>query len=174
MYGARKINSMTIRTEGQIVGAANAAQDLTNLVVAYLELYKKHAQGLNGVKIPTEKYTVIFRPILKEGYLPVTLVYTKTTTWRRATHYDVDDDMFDERLGADNISGYTVERDTDTEEYGLAIPFNVLLRSREDMERDIITFAAKKRAEIKEAERQAEIARHEAAIAKLKAQTPSS
>lgn len=161
---------MTIRTEGQIVGAANAAQDLTNIVVAYLELYRKHAQGLNGVKVPDEEYTVIFRPILKEGYLPVTLVYTKTTTWRKATHYDVNDDMFDERLGADNVSGYTVERDTDTEEYGLSIPFKALLRTKEQMEQDIKAYAAREQAALKEKQRLAEIAQHEAAIAKLKGQ----
>jgi hypothetical protein len=164
---------MTIRSESQIMAAANAAQDLTNLVVAYLELYKRHAQGLNGVTVPTEPYTVVFRPMHHEGMLAVALVYTKTVTWDEPIYYDVGSDYFSESLGAENISGYQLQSESHTEETRLSIPFAVLLLSREHMEQQVLAFATSKRNEITEQRRLAKIAEHEAAIRALKTSQPS-
>jgi len=158
---------MILRTEGDIVSASNAAQSLTNLVVAYLELYKKHAQGLNDVRIPTEPYTVIFRPMRTEGMLEVELIYTQTSTWSEPDYYDVDSDYFDESLGASNVSGYTTRSSSSIREYGLKIPFAVLLRSKEDMEKHLKDFVKRKKAEEEEKERKAEINRLKAKLAEL-------
>ena len=164
---------MTIRTEGDIVLASNMAQDLTNLVVAYLEFYKKYAQGINGIRIPTERYTVIFQPMQEAGKLAVKLIYTKTTTWQEPEYYDVDSDYFDESWGASNVSGYSIRYSNSIEEEALTIPFSLLLLSRDAMEKQVIDFANRKKAEAEEQERLAEIAKYKAKIEELEARAKS-
>lgn len=141
---------MTIRSEGDLVWACSSAQDLTNLVTTFLNMWRTHANGVNKVYVPSENYTVVFNK-MKEGFICVTLVYTKTQFWQEPDYYDVDSDYFDESWGASNISGYTTHSKRVTMENGIYnIPFGALLQSKENMEKYIKNQA--KIAKEKEAE----------------------
>lgn len=126
---------MTIRSEGDLVWACSSAQDLTNLVTAFLKLWRTHANGVNRVTVPSGNFTIVYNP-MKEGYLCVTLVYTSTQFWEEPEYYDVDSDYFSESWGASNISGYTTRSETVTVESNVYnIPFEALLQSKENMEK---------------------------------------
>jgi hypothetical protein len=158
---------MTIRTEAQIVLAANLAQDLTNLVVAYLELWRQHAQGVNGITVPDEPYTVVFQPLRSE-FLHFKLVHTQTVTWEEPVYYDVDSDYFQESWGASNLSHHVSRWRKEIREHGLGIPFKVLLQARGQMEGSIKAVAAAVHAEEEERARLARIAELQAEIDQLK------
>jgi hypothetical protein len=95
---------MTFRSEGELVFAVNAARDLTNLAIACLEFYRRYAQGLLGIWIPVEPFTVVFLPLDNANSLKVRLVYTKTSNHQEPVYYDVDDDNYSESWGASNLS----------------------------------------------------------------------
>jgi len=158
---------MTFRTIGSLVGAANAARDLTNLVVAYLNLWRQHANGMNGVTIPDENYTVVFQPP-REDALAFTVAWTRTVTWTTPTYYDVDDDYFVESYSPTaNISGEETHSELRVEERNFIIPYSALLRSEADMKAHVLATAARIRAQEAEAERQREIAALQAKLADL-------
>lgn len=158
---------MTFRSEGDIVYASNAAQNLTNLVIAYLTLYRKHAQGLRGVTIPSEPYTVVFLPMIGEPALHVKLVFTKTSDHQEPVYYDVDDDNYSESWGASNVSHHVTVFTRSTEEASFVIPFGLLLMSKENMELAIKRFAETEKNRLQEVERESKIAAHQQAIRKL-------
>lgn len=134
---------MTFRTDGQIILAVNLATDLTNLVKSYLELWKKHANGINGVWVPSDEYTVIFKPTKQDGFLSIVLSYTRTSHWEEPTYCDVDSDYFSESYGgSSNVSGSISRSEDYHEEKGFQIPFTSLLRTFEGMEENIKKFAA--------------------------------
>lgn len=161
---------MVFRSEGDIVHASNAAQDLTNLVIAYLTLYKKHAQGMGGVTVPDAPYTVVFLPMREEGKLRVKLVFQEYWSYQEAVYYDVDDDRFSESFGASNVSHHVTVDTERTVDKGLLIPFASLLLPRDDMEAAIKRFAESERNRLQELERESKIAAHQEAIRKLQEQ----
>jgi hypothetical protein len=158
---------MTFRSEGDIVHASNSAQNLTNLVIAYLTFYQQYANGLNGVSIPTEPYTVVFLPMIGKQELQVRLIYTLTRSHQEPVYYDVDDDNFSESWGASNVSHHVTVFSKQLEERVLTIPFGALLRSRENMQHDIQRFAEQEKKRLQEVARQSKIAAHQEAIRKL-------
>lgn len=144
---------MTFRTEGDLVYASNQAQALTNLCTAYLELWRVHANGKNGVTVPRTPYTLVFRP-MTEGYIHLVIVSTRTEYWEEPEYYDVDSDYFSESWGSSNISGYTTCSQEVIDECGVKIAFSALLLSRTDMEASVKKVAAniaKRQAEEKKA-----------------------
>lgn len=163
--------SFVFRSEGDLVLAANQAQDLSSLVRAYLEMYKKHAQGINGVKIPTSRYDIVFMPLKFEHEIAVKLVFSRTETWTEPVYYDVDDDNFSESWGSDNVSHHVTKSSTNPDEIVIRIPCSHLLLAQEQMEDLIIKQAAKYRADEAEQQRLDEIKRHEAEIERLKGGT---
>lgn len=158
---------MTFRSEGDIVYAANAARDLTSLVTAYLTLYRKYAQGMNGVRVPDQSYTVVILPLRHEGKLHVKLVYTSTDSYQEPVYYDLDDENRSDSWGSDNISHYATMTSTHIEEDGILIPMAILLQSKEKMEESVKTFAQNEKNRLQEIERRSRIAAHQEAIRKL-------
>jgi hypothetical protein len=163
---------MRFCSEGDIVHASNSAQSLSNLVIAYLTIYQKYANGLNGVTVPTEPYTVVFLPMVGKQALHVKLVYTVTRSHSEPVYYDVDDDNFNESWGASNVSHNVTVFSHHLEEKVITIPFEALLCSREDMKQDIQRFAEQEKKRLQEVERQSKIAAHQEAIRKLQENTP--
>lgn len=159
---------MIFRSESDIVYASNASQSLANLVRAYLELYRKYANGLNGINIPSKNYAVVFQPMRKEGYLNVGLVYTRTDMHQSPVYYDVDDDEFDESWGADNVSHYTTSTTDTIIEQHILIPFGHLLCNQEKMEQSIKEFAERKEKELQEEQRRSKIRALEVELERLK------
>ncbi len=157
----------TFRTEGALVGAANGARSLTALVCAYLDLWRKHANGCYGVTVPREDFSVIFNPPTEKG-ISFTLIYTKTYHREVPHYYDVDDDNFQEGFGVDNTAGYTIETSESIEERGLIIPYKALLMSAEDMEKDIIAGADRFKKAEAEKERQRQIKQAEDRLRELR------
>lgn len=158
---------MTFRTEGDIVYAVNAARDLTNLAVACLEAYRRYAQGLLGVWIPVETFTVVFLPITNADSIKVKLVYTKTSDHQEPVYYDVDDENFSASWGASNVSHHVTVITKTTEEQVFSIPFKLLLSKKEDIELTVKRFAEIERNRLLEVERESKIAAHQEAIRKL-------
>lgn len=158
---------MTFRTEGEIVGAVNAARDLTNLVISYLTLYRKYAQGMRGVTIPDDPYTVVFLPMIGESTIQVKLVHTQTSSHQEPMYYDVDDDNYNESWGASNISHETTVFTESLEENIILIPFGRLLTSRENMELDIKRFAEIEKKRLHEMDRESKITAYQEAIRQL-------
>jgi hypothetical protein len=163
---------MRFCSEGDIVYASNSAQSLTNLVIAYLTLYQQYANGLGGVTVPTEPYTVVFLPMVGERALHVKLVHTVTRSHSEPVYYDVDDDDFNESWGASNVSHHVTVFSHQLEEKVLTIPFEALLCSRENMRQDIQRFAETEKKRLQEVERQSKIAAHQEAIRKLQEENP--
>jgi hypothetical protein len=157
----------TFRTEGALVGAANEARALTALVCAYLDLWRKHANGVYGITIPREEFNVIFRAPTEKG-VDFKIIYTRTHSREVAEYYDVDSDYFSESWGSSNISGYRIEHSTSIYEDGLMIPYGALLKSKEDMEKSIIDSAERYKKEQAEAERQRQIKEAEARLRELR------
>lgn len=158
---------MTLRTEGDIVLAVNMARDLTHLVVAYLNIWRKHANGKNGVTVPSEPYSVVFGQA-QEGRVVAVIVHTQTVTWQEPIYYDVDSYYFQEGFGVDNISGHTSRSEDHVRQQVVTIPFPALLQSAESMEASIKATAeriAKKEAETARAR---QIAALESQLAELK------
>lgn len=155
-------------SEADLVYASNAAQDLTNLVVAYFEFYRKHANGLNGITIPSAPYTVVFLPMGTPDALCVRIIHTKTDMHQSPVYYDYDDENFSESWGASNVSHYVTHSKTSIVENSIFIPFAHLLCSREKMEQGIKDFAARKEAELQEKQRRAKIEELEAELDRLK------
>lgn len=158
---------MTFRSESDIVQASNAAQDLTNLVIEYLTLYQRYANGLGGVKVPTEPYTVVFLPMTGEQALRVKLAYTVTRSHSEPVYYDVNDESYCESWGASNVSHNVSVVTRDLEESALILPFASLLRSKENMKLDLQRFAESEKKRLQEVERESKIAAHQEAIRKL-------
>ena len=158
---------MPFRNESDLVRAINEARDLTNLVVAYLEIYRRRANGINGVKIPSEEYTVIFQQ-MQEGFARVMLVYTKTQTWQEPVYYDVDDDNFQESFGASNVSHYHTRSSSQIEEKVILIPFAHLLLPKTEMERVLQKQADEHAVRLQEAKTQARILELEAELKTLR------
>jgi hypothetical protein len=158
---------MTFRTESDIVYAVNAARDLTNLVVACLEFYRRYAQGLLGIRIPVEPFTVVFLPLDNADSLKLRLVYTKTNNHQEPVYYDVDDDNYSESWGSSNVSHHVTVITKTTEEQVFSIPFKLLLSKKEDIELTVKRFAEIERNRLLEVERESKIAAHQEAIRKL-------
>jgi hypothetical protein len=158
------------RTDSDIVQAVNASIDLKNLVIEYLMLWQKYAQDLNGVHVPTDPFTVEFLP-MEEERVRVKLIYTKTRSHQEAVYYDVDHDNYSESWGASNVSHHVTKFTRTLSEHIISIHFSSLLRSKENMIKDIQAFAEREKKRLQEVERQSKIAAHQEAIRKLEEQT---
>ena len=158
---------MMIRSDGDIVRTVNTARDLTGLVVTFLKLWRKNANGVNDVSIPSEDFNVAFMPLKKENMLSVGLFYTRTDHWTTPTYLDPDDDMYVEGYGSgdSNISGYSSHSSDVRYDMYVEIPFKMLMSTT--IEADIKQIAATDKAKKKEAARLTEIADLEAKLAEL-------
>lgn len=157
---------MSIRTESDIIWAANSSRELSTMVVDYLKLYRAYVNGSN-VTIPSDNFYITFPKQLQENYLLVDMFWTKhditeynTYTPRYSAENDPDFDYFVEGYG-----GGQVEYDTSThkvhteskETLSLRIPMNHLLMSRAKQVEYFTAQAAKIEAECKEAAKNAKI-----------------
>ena len=159
---------MIFRSESDIVYASNASQSLANLVRAYLELYRRYANGLNGINIPSEQYAIVFQPMHKEGFLTVALTYTRTDLHQSPVYYDVDDDNFSESWGASNVSHYeTVTTKTLVDSF-ITIPFSHLLCNEANMKKIIMDFAERKQKQLQEDQKKARIQELEEEIERIR------
>lgn len=166
---------MTFRTEGDIIYAANAARDLSNLVVAYLTFFKQYAQGKNGVKVPSENYTVVILPQTEPGKLRVKLSFEEVSSYESPVYAD-NSGYEESEFGSygdtgRGVSHYETCYTTSTVDKWLTIPIRSLLLSKEEMELEIKTFADKERKRLQELERESKIAAHQEAIRKLQEQS---
>ena len=160
---------MTIRSEADIVSAVNAARDMTGVVVTFLKLWRKHANGINNVVVPDEPFSVSFLPLDNECYVTVGIFFTKTEHWETPTYFDSDDDEYVESYSSSaNVSGVQHHREEVLYEKTISIPIGWLLSP--NMEDVIIQFAAKDKAAKAEVLRQLEIAKLESQLTKLKSQ----
>ena len=159
---------MMLRSEGDFILASNFAQDLTNLVMQYLELWKTHANGRLGVTVPKEKYCVIFTKMKKEGFVSFKIIYTYTTYGDEPVYYDTDSDYFNESWGASNISHYVSVSEDHLTEIHYSIPIRGLMLPPDKMEESIKQFVIKDQAKIDEANRQKRITELEKELGILK------
>lgn len=158
---------MSPNTEGAIVQASNAAQDLTAMVVTYLEAVKR-ISGERWVVVPRVSYSVVFEPMKKEGWLFTRLIYTDHHTRQVATHYSSDSDYFSESMGANNVSGYKVEGWSSNEDRGFQIPISHLLLGKEAREALLQDMVKKHDTKLAEEARQRKISQLETELTKLK------
>lgn len=151
-----------IRTSGDVVLAVNMSRDLESLVTGFLLEWRKHANGVNGVEVPSGNFNIAFLP-LKLGanddpIVCVKLFYTYTTHHSEPTYYDFDSENFSESWGASNISGERNWTEKHDGEKGFDIPCDLFMRSKESMIEVIKGIAQKHKADEAEAARQAELA----------------
>lgn len=157
---------MTFRTVGQLVSAFNASKDLTNLVIAFLQHWRKYANGAYGVTIPSKSFMVDFVDIT-ETLIKVRLVYTQTDTFSVPYYYDVDDERHSESWGADNTAGYTTGSISSPKETFINVPYTLLLASEEQMITECKNSAIRYKNKQQEDQRLAEIATLKQRLAKL-------
>lgn len=156
-----------IRTEGDIVRAANESRDLIGLVATFLKLWRKHANGVNNVTIPFESFNIAIMPLKTEGLLSVGLFYTRVDHWSIPTYYDVDDDLFIESYSSSaNISG-SESHSTEVQcDMFVDIPFAMLMSTK--VEANIIKVAEAAKIKKAEAAKAQKIASLEEELASLK------
>lgn len=157
----------TLHTEADIVRAFDGARDLTNLVVAYLTLWRKYANGLSGVRVPDQNFTVSFLRIDVDR-VHFKIVYTVTEVTQEPVYYDVDDDCFQEGYGNTNVSHYVPVFDPRLCEAGVALPFSALLQSKADMEFGIRKFAENEKKSLHQKQVQGKISELESELQRLK------
>ena len=146
-----------IRSPSDVVLAANYAMDLAALVVQYLELWRKHANGRNDVVIPSGKFNVAFKPVTNPDQLDVVLfhtVYYSTST----PNYDYDDDEVYHPLGSSpEPTSYSYSSGSYEKETAIGVSMASILKSPEQMETDILDFVKRDDAAKAEAAKQARI-----------------
>lgn len=163
---------MPLRTESDIILAANQAIDITSLVTTYLtKLEKASRMYYRGYKNPVKVKTPFVVKIISVGEdsLTISLTGTATITYESPTYYGPDDESFTEGYGASNISGYTsctVEKPVDQ---FLTVPFGCLLRTEEQMWEDVNRTVARWTEEDKAEAKADEIARLEKKLAAVRA-----
>lgn len=113
-----------IRTEGDIVLASNMAIDLTKMITTFLRTWREFANGVNGVTVPSQDdFTVLILPLKKEGRVECRIVWsqqhyrTVSCSYEVEDAYGPDDDMYNERLGANNTYGVHNEYYEEQEAY---------------------------------------------------------
>lgn len=162
---------MTIRSVGEMVIAANYAQDLQALAHAYLLLFRHYANGVNDVVVPDKEFAVSVHEVAKgDGLHPkitFALMWISTTSWQVATYYSPDSEMFQEGFGVDNVSGYTARSESEPTQLFITIPVSHLLQSREEQVKYLQKIKADDDYAKSERDRLEKIARLQAEIEKL-------
>jgi hypothetical protein len=123
---------MLIRSEGDIVLACNLSKDLTQIIGKYLELRRKIADGVNGIRL-YPNFDLVLQTPKEQGWISVKIVQTNTYYKWVPTYYDVDDDRFQEGFGANNESGGYNETFNDLKESFLSIPMRIAFMNEEQM-----------------------------------------
>lgn len=125
---------MSIRTVDGLIGATNAAKDLQGMAANFFINFQAHANGVNGVKVPSEPFVVV--PVAVEGTadrprLTFALVWTERVTWQVTDYLSPDDDSYSEHWGADNSCGYHTESKDHQREKRLTVDAECLLMPNE-------------------------------------------
>lgn len=121
---------MSLHTVGNVVGAANASLNLHSLAYIFLKNFRMYANGFNGVKVPSGDFAVVASGVggtAENPTIEFAVVYSETSSWQVATHYDPSDDNFNEAWGADNTSGYEYGSSTSSHEKRVSIAAEHLL-----------------------------------------------
>lgn len=124
---------MMIRSEGDVVRAANMAYDLSGIVTSYLKLHREYINGYNGVIVTDKEFAIVFLPKSKEGCICVELHWIDTITYSTPMYYDTDSDYFVESMGGQEPYGYDHESISSLESSSIHIPISHLLQNQEDM-----------------------------------------
>lgn len=170
---------MTIRTESDIIRAANGALDLSRLVMDYLRMYKTYVNG-STVTIPSAHFYVTFPKQIQQDYLLVDIFWTQHDVSEQNSYTpiysaenDPESDYFVEGFGGREteyrVSTHTVHSES-KETLSLRIPISHLLMPREKQIAYFTDMAAKLEAERVEAQRQAQIKEIDKRISELNAQ----
>lgn len=151
---------MTFRTEGEIIRAANNHIDLTNLIIAYLLMWREYANGVYDVWVPTSPFSIVIESVL-DHKINFRIINTKTVSWSEPQYYDVDSDYYQESYcGSANHYGDITRHSTELQETRLSIKLTILLQDKTTMLNNI------KQHRIRENEQRERIQR-EARIAEL-------
>lgn len=162
---------MSLRTIGDLISAADAAQDLQARGRGFLLNWRKHANGVNGVTIPNEEFVVVPEAVAKgspdDPHLAFALVWIERTSWQVAEYFDADDDDFDESWGANNIRGYSIQTSQSTRDMHINVPAGFLLVDEAEQVKRLKALKANADKAEKERQRLAEIARLQKELADL-------
>lgn len=170
---------MTIRTESDIIRAANGSLDLSRLVMDYLKLFRTYVNG-STVTIPSAYFYVTFPKQLDQDYLMADIFWTQHDVSEESSYTpiysaenDPDSDYFVEGFGRGDteysVSTRTVHTES-KETLSLKIPLSHLMMSREKQIAYFTDKAAKIEAEHVEAAKQAKIKEIDKRISELNAQ----
>lgn len=121
---------MSIRTIGGLVGAANGAKDLQAMAVNFFQNFRRHANGVAGVRVTDQPFVAVVVAVAGTADLPkltFALVWTERHSWQVTDYLSPDDDSFNEAWGADNSSGYHIESEERQHEQRLTIVAEQLL-----------------------------------------------
>lgn len=153
-------------TPADFIRAVNMSNDLGDLAVSFLKLWREHANGVNGVTISDGPFKVGFLPTKEETELRVVVFHTRKDYHSEPVFYEPDDYEFTEGYGGNNLMCCTSVYNSHPLEDHIRIPISLLTSS--SIEKDL-KFLKLQDAEKKEqAFRQAEIADLESRLAKLK------
>ncbi len=151
---------MSIRTEGDVVAALNLSCELSGLVARYLQIYRRYANGVNGVTVPSTFTVVLKQPTQGDDNtvrVNCTLIHEHTTSYEVPTYYSPDDDNHVEGYGVLNVSGYEVKTNSRVEKDGVSIPWRLLLLPEAQQVEQCQRLKTKYEADQQEAARQKEI-----------------
>lgn len=161
---------MTFRTEGDLIRAANAHIDLTNLIIAYLLMWREHANGVYDVWIPTSPFSIVIESVL-DYKINFRIINTKTVSWSEPQYYDVDSDYYQESYcGSANHYGDITRHSTELQETRLSIKLTILLQDEETMCHNIKQHRAKENEQRERSQREARIAELTGELNQLKGQ----
>lgn len=161
---------MTFRSEGDLIRAANGHIDLTNLIIAYLLMWRDHANGVYDVWVPDSPFSIVVETVL-DHKINFRIIHTKTISWSEPQYYDVDSDYYQESYGSSaNHYGDIVRYDSELRETRLSIKLTILLQDKATMLHNIKQHRITDIAQRERKEREARIAELSKELDQLKGQ----
>ena len=123
---------MSLRTIGCLVEAANGSKDLCAMAANYFTNWRTYANGVNGVSVPYESFSVIVVRVSGTADVPqiiFAIIWTEFDLWEVDDYLGPDDDFYDDSCGADNTCGTHVESESHQRHLRFKVPASHLLLS---------------------------------------------
>lgn len=159
-----------IRTDGDVIRAINAANDLNRMVRQYINLHREIYNGCGGVKIPDGDYIISFGKIT-EQYIIVHIL-TKDKWMITNT---IQEPVYDLGSGPDDLDGVLYYHDRDVSEWNenfevksIRLPYKFIHMEKSEIKDFLLNAKSDDELKAKEKARLEEINKLESRLKELK------
>lgn len=161
-----------LHTIGDLIRAANGAQDIQRLGLGFLMLWREHCNGCCGITVTRDEFAVTVVGVEKQSdqdspRIQFAMTWQSYGTWQSPTYYSPEDENYTEGFGGDNVSGYVTCGKLSKHGLVVNIPTALLMMPRDSLVAHMKAIKAKDVADREERKRQEQILIHRKALAKL-------